>query len=79
MNQRLGYGLKVVPQGMVKNVALIRALLKAVGDHIELAADAYMSWDVGYAMPMTERLREYNLFWLAERLVSHELEGNFEL
>jgi L-alanine-DL-glutamate epimerase-like enolase superfamily enzyme len=79
MKQRFGYGPKHGPEGVEKNIALVRAVREAVGDHVELAADAYMGWDVGYAMAMAERLREYNLSWLEEPLMPHDLEGYLEL
>jgi L-rhamnonate dehydratase len=52
---------------------------EAVGEQVELAADAYMGWDVGYAIAMAERLREYRLSWMEEPLMPHEVEGYLEL
>lgn len=79
MKQRFGFGPKDGVAGMEKNVALVRALRDAVGDQVELAADAYMGWDVGYAIDMAKRLREYNLSWMEEPLMPHEIEGYLEL
>ena len=58
LKQRFGFGPKDGPQGMWKNVDLVRAVREAVGNQVELAADAYMGWDVGYAIEMTKRLRD---------------------
>jgi L-rhamnonate dehydratase len=79
MKQRFGYGPKDGPAGLEKNVALVRAVREAVGEQVELAADAYMGWDVGYAIAMAERLREYRLSWMEEPLMPHEVEGYLEL
>ena len=58
---RFGYGPKDGPAGMQHNVALIRAVRDVVGDSVELAADSYMWWDVGYTIEMAKLLRPYNL------------------
>ncbi len=79
MKQRFGFGPKDGPSGMDRNVALIRAVREAVGDQVELAADAYMGWDLGYAIEMAKRLREYNLAWMEEPLMPHDVEGYVEL
>lgn len=79
LKQRFGFGPKDGPAGMQKNVALVRAVLEVVGDQVELAADAYMGWDVGYTIEMAKRLQEYNLSWIEEPLMPHEIEGYLEL
>ena len=75
LKQRFGFGPKDGPAGMARNVALVRTVRDAVGDDIELAADAYMGWDVGYALQMAQRLREYGLAWIEEPLMPHDLDG----
>lgn len=79
MKQRFGFGPKDGPEGMQRNVELVRVVRDAVGDRVELAADAYMGWDVGYAIEMAKRLREFNLSWIEEPLMPHDLEGYVEL
>lgn len=79
MKQRFGFGPKDGPAGMDKNVALVRAVRETVGDQVELAADAYMGWDIGYAIEMAKRLRDYNLSWMEEPLMPHDVEGYVEL
>ena len=79
MKQRFGFGPKDGPRGMDRNVALIRAVREIVGDQVELAADAYMGWDVGYAIEMAKRLRDFNLSWMEEPLMPHDIEGYLEL
>jgi L-rhamnonate dehydratase len=79
MKQRFGFGPVDGPQGMARNVDLVRTVRDAVGDNVELAADAYMGWDVGYAMEMSKRLRPFNLSWIEEPLMPHETQGYVEL
>ena len=75
LKQRFGFSPREGDEGMRGNEALVRTVREAVGPDVELAADAYMGWDVGYAMRMAERLREYELSWIEEPLMPHELAG----
>src|SRR5581483_4982083 len=79
MKQRFGFGPKDVTAGMKRNVELVRAVRNAVGDDVELAADAYMGWTVGYAMEMAKLLRDFNLSWIEEPLLPHDIDGYSEL
>ena len=79
LKQRFGFGPKDGPAGMQRNVSLIRAVREAVGDSTELAADSYMGWDVGYAIEMAKLLQPYNLSWMEEPLMPHDIEGYLEL
>lgn len=79
MKQRFGFGPKDGPSGMHRNVDLVRTVREAVGDDVELAADAYMGWNIGYAMEMAKRLQEFNLSWIEEPLLPHEIAGYMEL
>lgn len=69
LKQRFGFGPKDGYAGMAANVRLVRAVREAVGDDVELAADAYMGWDYGYALEMSKRLAPYNLSWIEEPLM----------
>ena len=64
---------------MRKYVQLVRTVRDAVGEDIELAADAYMGWDFGYALEMAKLLRDYQLSWIEEPLMPHELDSYREL
>lgn len=75
MKQRFGYGPKDGYEGMKKNEDLIRTVREAVGDKVILAADAYMGWDVFYTIEMIKRLLPYNLSWIEEPLMPHDLDG----
>jgi L-alanine-DL-glutamate epimerase-like enolase superfamily enzyme len=79
MKQRFGFGPKDGPGGMRRNADLVRTVREAVGDDVELAADAYMGWDVGYAIEMAKMLEEYRLSWIEEPLMPHDIGGYIEL
>ena len=50
VKQRLPYGPLEGEGGIAKNVELVRTVVDAVGPDVDVMADAYMSWDVGYAI-----------------------------
>jgi L-alanine-DL-glutamate epimerase-like enolase superfamily enzyme len=79
LKQRFGFSPVDGTDGMNRNVALIRAVRQAVGDDIELAADAYMGWDYNYAVEMEKRLRPYRLSWLEEPFLPDDLESYVKL
>lgn len=79
LKQRFGFGPKDGPEGMRKNVDLVRTVREVVGDEVDLAADAYMGWDVGYALEMAKRLRDFSLSWIEEPLMPHDIGGYLEL
>ncbi len=52
--------------GMETNMAMVRAAREAVGDACELMFDAWLGWDVPYAIAMGKRMAPYNPAWLEE-------------
>ncbi len=72
MKQRFGFGPKDGLRGMRGNVELVRIVREAVAEDVELAADAYMGWDVGYTIEMVKRLRDFDLSWIEEPLLPHD-------
>ncbi len=79
MKQRFGYGPRDGEPGLRRNVELVRAVRDAVGYDVQLAADAYMGWDFGYALEMANRLREFQLSWMEEPLMPHDVDRYAEL
>lgn len=79
LKQRFGFGPADGRQGIERNVELVRTVREAVGGVVELAADAYMGWDRAYAHEMAHRLRDFNLSWIEEPLMPHDLAGYAEL
>jgi L-rhamnonate dehydratase len=79
LKQRFGFSPVDGVEGMNRNVALVRAVREAVGDDIEIAADAYMGWDYGYAVEMERRLRPYRLAWIEEPFLPDDFASYVKL
>jgi len=77
MKQRFGFGPLQGLEGMRKNLALVRTVREAVGPEIELMADAYMGWDVSYAIRMIGMIEDagLNLHWVEEPLIPDDIDG----
>jgi L-rhamnonate dehydratase len=60
------YGPGDGAQGMEKNLALAQAVREAVGGFYPLMFDAFMGWDVPYAVQMAQALKPLNPTWLEE-------------
>lgn len=75
LKMRFGYGPVDGEQGKRKNYALVEAVREAIGPDVELMADAYMGWDVPYAIDMIERLDDLRLKWIEEPVVPDDLAG----
>jgi L-alanine-DL-glutamate epimerase-like enolase superfamily enzyme len=60
--------------GVERNVALVRALREAVGPDVDLMLDAWMSWDLPYAVQMGRRIAEYAPRWLEEPTLPDKLD-----
>ena len=75
MKMRFGWGPEDGRAGMRLNVDLVRQLREAIGDDMELMADAYMGWNSSYAIQMLERLKPYEIAWLEEPVLPEDYEG----
>ena len=79
VKQRFLWGPRDGRKGMRANVELVRTVREAIGDDVELMADAYMGWDLEYARAMVRLLEPFGLRWLEEPLVPDDLAGYAEL
>jgi len=77
MKQRFGYGPADGLEGMRKNLGLIRTVREAVGPDVDLMADAYMGWDVSYAIRMIRMIEDagLNLHWVEEPVIPDDIDG----
>jgi len=75
VKQRFLFGPRDGRKGMRANVDLVRAVRAAIGDDVDLMADAYMGWDLDYARAMVRLLEPFELRWLEEPLLPDELGG----
>ena len=79
MKLRFGWGPADGAVGMHHNVALVRTVREAVGDGIDVMADAYMGWTLDYAKRMLPLLEPFHLRWLEEPVIPDDLHGYAEL
>ncbi|MFK3891251.1 L-rhamnonate dehydratase [Sphingomonas sp. NPDC079357] len=79
MKLRFGWGPDDGAAGMARNVALLRTVRDAVGDEIDVMADAYMGWSLDYAKRMMRLIEPYNLRWLEEAIIPDDIHGYHEL
>jgi L-alanine-DL-glutamate epimerase-like enolase superfamily enzyme len=76
---RFGWGPKDGVEGLHKNVALVKTAREAVGDNVDIMADAYMGWNTEYAKRMLRLLAPLNMRWVEEPVISDDLNGYAEL
>jgi L-rhamnonate dehydratase len=79
MKMRFGWGPTDGAEGMQKNVALVRTVREAVGDGIDVMADAYMGWTLDYAKRMLPLLEPFHLRWLEEPVIPDDVQGYAQL
>jgi L-rhamnonate dehydratase len=79
MKLRFGWGPTDGAAGMQRNVALVRTVREAVGDGIDVMADAYMGWTLDYAKRMLPLLEPFHLRWLEEPVIPDDIHGYAEL
>ena len=75
VKMRFGYGPQDGRAGMRKNVELVRTVREAVGDDVDVMADAYMGWTAQYAIEMIRLLDDYQLAWIEEPVLPDDLDG----
>jgi len=75
----LAYGPADGPEGMQKNVALVEALREAVGYDVELMFDAFMGWDLTYAMRWAEQVEQFHPRWIEEAIHPSKLDSFVQL
>ena len=61
--------------GMMANLQHLQTIREAIGPQVKLAADAYMGWDIGYAVPMCRMLEPLNLAWIEEPVLPDDVAG----
>jgi L-rhamnonate dehydratase len=71
----MGYGPGSGPEGMRKNVELVRILRETVGEDTELMFDAYSGWDQDYALEWAHQVERYRPFWMEEVTHPEKIES----
>ena len=67
------------PEGIRKNLELIRTIREAVGPDVEIMFDAWSSWDVPYTKRMAELAAEYRPWWFEEPVMADMIHQYAEL
>ena len=77
VKQRLPNGPLEGKQGIHRNVELVRTVVDAVGPGVDVMADAYMSWDAGYAIRCIQAIEDdgIRLRWLEEPVIPDDIPG----
>lgn len=73
MKMRFLHGPADGPEGMKRNVELVELLRSTVGDNIDIMADAYMGWDLEYALKMCRALAPFEMKWVEEPLLPDQI------
>jgi L-alanine-DL-glutamate epimerase-like enolase superfamily enzyme len=77
VKQRLPNGPLEGKAGIRRNVELVRTVVDAVGPDVDVMADAYMSWDAGYAIRCIRAIEDagIRLRWLEEPVIPDDVRG----
>ena len=71
----LAYGPGSGPEGMRKNVDLVRTLRETLGDTTDLMFDAYSGWDEAYALAWAKQVEQYRPRWIEEAAHPEKMES----
>jgi L-rhamnonate dehydratase len=75
LKMRFGWGPLDGREGMRRNIALVKRMREVIGPNAELMADAYMGWDLQYALKLLPQLAEFDLTWVEEPLSPDDISG----
>jgi L-rhamnonate dehydratase len=71
----LAHGPGDGPEGLRKNVELVRLLREAVGEDTELMFDVYSGWDLGYTLEWAKQVERYRPRWIEEAAQAEKIES----
>jgi L-rhamnonate dehydratase len=75
----LAYGPGDGADGLAHNVALVRNLRDALGDEVEIMFDAFMGWDLNYALAWAKQVEQYRPRWIEEAFQPDKIESFAQL
>ncbi len=75
----LAYGPGDGPEGLRKNVDLVRVLREAVGEDVELMFDVYSGWDVSYTLEWAKQVERYRPRWIEEATQAEKIDSFAQL
>ena len=75
----LAYGPGSGSEGMQKNIELVRVLREALGEDTEIMFDAYMGWDLNYALAWAKRVEQHHPRWIEECFATEKIDSFAQL
>jgi L-alanine-DL-glutamate epimerase-like enolase superfamily enzyme len=75
----LAYGPGDGPEGLRKNVDLVRMLRETVGEDVELMFDVYSGWDLTYTLEWAKRVEPYHPRWIEEATQAEKIDSFAQL
>jgi L-alanine-DL-glutamate epimerase-like enolase superfamily enzyme len=75
----LAYGPGDGPEGLKKNVDLVRLLREAVGEETELMFDVYSGWDLSYTLSWAKQVERYRPRWIEEMTQAEKIDSFAQL
>jgi L-alanine-DL-glutamate epimerase-like enolase superfamily enzyme len=75
----LAYGPGSGAEGLRKNVEMVEVLRKAGGEDLELMFDAFMGWDLNYALAWAKRVERFRPRWIEEAFAPDKISSFVEL
>jgi len=67
------------PDGLMKNVALVKQVRTALGDNAEIMFDAYSGWNLDYAIAWAKLAEPYRPRWIEEAFHPEKMDSFVEL
>jgi L-alanine-DL-glutamate epimerase-like enolase superfamily enzyme len=71
----MAYGPGDGPEGLRKNVEMVRFLREAAGEDTALMFDAFMGWDLTYALEWAKQVERYRPHWIEEAFHPDKVES----
>jgi L-rhamnonate dehydratase len=75
----LAYGPGDGPEGLRKNVEIVRVLREAVGENTELMFDVYSGWDLSYTLAWARQVEKYRPRWIEEMTQAEKIDSFAQL
>ena len=75
----LAYGPGDGPEGIRKNVEIVRLLREAVGEDVELMFDVYSGWNLPYTLEWAHQVEKYRPRWIEEMTQAEKIDSFAEL
>ncbi|MCW5977594.1 MAG: mandelate racemase [Bryobacteraceae bacterium] len=75
----IAYGPGDGAEGLKKNVELVRNLRESLGDDVDIMFDAFMGWNLDYAIAWAKQVEQYRPRWIEEAFAPDKIEAFAQL